>query len=407
MHRVAFGFVLALGGFGIGVSEFLVMGLLPQIATDLLPDLYSSSKESAVAAAGSLSSAYALGVVAGMIVTPLVIRRLSERNALLLCSLSMFVWTVLTALSPSLSVAIALRFLAALTHASYIGVGAMAVAHVFGGKNYGRGSAVVHGGLTSANLVGVPILTALGAVTSWRMMLGASSLFFAAPCIVLLLLGRKLQSIESEGAQHKNLAGTGLSLAGNGRRANRTQLVFAAVAAVLFAAGGFTVVTYVAPVMVWAQHRPALLSTAAAMLLFGVGMNIGNFVAGWLADRNALLAFFASAVSGVLGTTLLLTTTNSFSAGTAMALLGILLGGCSPAAQVLFIRHLPGAPRLASSMPSGTANLGSFTGSLFGAGLLAFSGPQTVVAGACAVLALTALVFGVQQLLYAKHARTA
>src|SRR5690606_40344756 len=77
---------LVCGGFGIGVSEFIVMGLLPQMAADLLPELYAANTEAALAASGGVAAAYALGVVVGVAVTPLVIRRLSERSALLVCA---------------------------------------------------------------------------------------------------------------------------------------------------------------------------------------------------------------------------------------------------------------------------------------------------------------------------------
>ncbi|WP_244303115.1 MFS transporter [Leucobacter coleopterorum] len=138
-------FALACGGFGIGVSEYLVMGLLPQIAADLLPELSRSDPDAALAATGGLASAYALGVVVGMFTTPILTRRFSERGALLACAGGMLLFTLLTAFAPNLTIAIAFRFLSALAHASYLGVGAMAVAHLLGGGRYGRGAAVVHG----------------------------------------------------------------------------------------------------------------------------------------------------------------------------------------------------------------------------------------------------------------------
>ncbi|MGO1809285.1 MAG: MFS transporter [Canibacter sp.] len=391
MQRWVLAAVLALGGFGIGVSEFLIMGLLPQIALDLLPELFRAAPDNALAATGILSSAYAIGVVAGILVTPLAIRRMSERNALLICAGSMLVWTVLTALAPTFAVAVALRFLSALTHASYIGVGAMAVAHAFGTKNYGRGSAVVHGGLAAANLLGVPALTALGAFASWRLILGGASLLFALPLIVIFLVGRNIldRTIESDSSA---------PLQSNATRALSWRLMLLIAATVFVAAGGFTIVTYVAPVTEWTQGDATLVSTAGAMLLFGIGMNIGNFGAGWLADRAAALAFAVATACGVLGVILLITLNGAFVLSAALALIGIMLGGGSPAAQVLFIHHLHRFPRLASSLPSGTANLGSFTGSLFGAGLLAAWGTPAVTLGALFVVLIGVAAFVTQRL---------
>lgn len=375
---------LVCGGFGIGVSEFIVMGLLPQIAADLLPTLYASRPETALAASGGLASAYALGVVAGMVSTPIVIRRLSERGALLVCAGGMLLFTVLTAFAPSLPVALALRFLAALTHASFIGVGAMAVAHMLGHTRYGRGSAIVHGGLAAANLLGVPVLTAMGQAADWRLIVGGASLLFAVPCVALLCVA------PPAGAAYEPGAAVG------GRRTAPGLFVLGA-AAVLVAASGFAVVTYVAPVIGWVQGGGGPLTTAWAMLAFGIGMNLGNFGAGWLADRAAVAAFWVAGGAGAVGACLLLVPGIGWAGAAAgLLLIGAMLGGGSPAGQVLFLRELRRFPRLASSMPSGTANLGSFVGSLAGAGLLAGVGPGALPYGALGLLGIGLLLFAVR-----------
>ena len=379
---------LACGGFGIGVSEFLIMGLLPQIAADLLPELISRQRDVALAATGSLASAYALGVVVGIFTTPLLVRRLSERHALLVCAGSMLLWTLLTALAPTLGIAIVLRFLSALTHASFIGVGAMAVAHLMGSNSYGRGSAIVHGGLALANLVGVPTLTALGEMLDWRIILGACTLFFAAPFAALLMID----------VPHHSHTVAEVSTA----RVRRRSLLLVLVGAVVSAAGGFTIVTYVAPLTLWARGGDAWLSAAVAMLAFGIGMNIGNFVAGLMADRAPGLAFGGAITAGAAGAALLLIPEiGGVGAGLGVLLVGVLLGGQGPAGQVLYLRELSRFPRLASSLPSGTGNMGSFVGALVGAGLLAGFGPVAIPIGAIALLGAGLLIF----VIYSRVAR--
>lgn len=379
---------LVCGGFGIGVSEFIVMGLLPQMAAEFLPGLYAARPDAAIAASGGVASAYALGVVVGMVVTPVAIRRLSERRALLLCAGAMLLWTLLMAFAPTLPIAFALRFLAALTHASYIGVGAMAAAHLLGSNNYGRGSAIVHGGLAAANLLGVPALTALGASWDWRVILGAAALLFAVPFVALLC-------ISPAGPVEYRAVAAGGSVGGGGGFGAR--LIVLALAAVLIAASGFAVVTYVAPVVGWAQGPAGWLTAATGMLAFGIGMNIGNFGAGWLADRAAVPAFLGAAAAGIAGGGLLLAPgLGSWGAAAGMLLIGVMLGGGSPSGQVLFMRELHRFPRLASSMPSGTANLGSFVGTLVGAGLLAGVGPAALPVGALALVALGLLLFALR-----------
>ncbi|WP_241487971.1 MFS transporter [Leucobacter japonicus] len=378
---------LVCGGFGIGVSEFIVMGLLPRIAGDLLPETFAAHPDAALAATGGLASAYALGVVIGMLVTPLLIRRLSERGALLACAGSMLLWTVLTALAPSLGIALVLRFLAALTHASFIGVGAMATAHLLGSQKYGRGAAIVHGGLAVANLLGVPVLTAFGEFASWRLVIGACAVLFAVPVIALLIVPLAPTPLAA--------GGSGASV--GGRRFGGRRLWLTATAAVLVASGGFAVVTYIAPVVAEVQGDRVILTPALAMLAFGVGMNLGNFGAGWVADRAAAPTFLAVALIGVAGGALLLVPgIGAFGAAAGVLLIGVLLGGGSPAAQVLFLEELRRFPRLASSMPSGTANLGSFIGSLAGAGLLAGFGAAWLPVGTLVLAGLGLLVFALR-----------
>ena len=380
---------LAAGGFGIGVSEFLVMGLLPQIATDLLPDLMQGQRNTALAATGGIASAYALGVAVGIFTTPLLVRRQSERRALLVCAGNMMLWTVLTALAPTLPIALVLRFLSALTHASFIGVGAMAIAHLFGSRGYGRGSAIVHGGLALANLAGVPALTALGEIVDWRTILGACALFFAAPFVALLVI-----DVPQMRGESTTVTAT---------RVRKRNIILLFGAAIVGAAGGFAILTYVAPVTLWARGGDTWFTAAIAMLAFGVGMNLGNFVAGLMADRAAGLAFGGSLLAGCAGAILLfIPGVGGVGAFAGVLLVGVLLGGQGPAGQVMYLRELSRFPRLASSLPSGTGNLGSFAGSLFGAGLLASFGAATIPLGAATLLAVALLGF----LAYLRVART-
>lgn len=372
---------LACGGFGIGVSEYLVMGLLPQIAADLLPELSRSNHDAALAATGGLASAYALGVVVGMFSTPILTRRLSERGVLLACAGGMFVFTLLTAFAPTLSVAIVLRFLSALAHASYLGVGAMAVAHLLGGGKYGRGSAVVHGGLAAANLVGVPLLTALGAGGEWRLILGGIvTLFFAVPFVALLLVRPPDEPVTAS-----------VQLGGGVRKRRLTLLISAAV---LSTAGGFVIVTYIAPVVTAARSADVWLTTGLAMFAFGIGMNLGNLGSGWLADRTPGVAFCGAALAGAAGAGLLLVpAAGGAVAAIAVLLVGVCLGGVSPSGQVLYMRELRKYPRLASSLPSGAGNLGSFVGALVGGAILAGSGVSWLPAGALVLIAFALLSF--------------
>ena len=385
---------LVVGGFGIGVSEFLVMGLLPQMAADFLPELYAASPDRAIAASGGVAWSYAIGVVVGMFLTPILLRRLSERATLLWCAGLMAVATLLLAFAPSLPVAFVLRFIAAQTHATYIGVGAMMVAHLQGTNNYGRGSAFVHGGMAVANLAGVPALTALGANVDWRLIMGGAALLFALPFVALLTL-RPVAHAEYAAEQATS----------GGRGGVSRRFIFIMLAAIFFSSSGFVVLTYVAPVAEWAQGGAGWLTAASGMLAFGIGMNIGNLSAGVLADRAAGATFAVTAIAGVAGSVILLIPgTGGVGAAAAFLLIGVAMGGAGPSSQVLYVRELPRFPRLASSVPSGAGNMGSFVGALAGAGLLAGMGPGALPIGALVLGGLGLVLLLGARVLKQRHA---
>lgn len=368
---------LVAGTFGIGVSEFLVMGLLPQIASDLVGPIYRNSPNAAMAAAGGLVSGYALGVVVGTAVAPALLRRLPERAALATCAASMLLFTLLTALAPTLAVAIVFRFLAALTHATYTGMATVLVARLLGKNFHGRGNAIVMSGLTLANLLGVPALTLVGAAhEDWRLALGACCVLFAVPILALALI------------RTPSAASIAAPADGAGSRTTRGAVLLMIVIT-LVTGGGFAVMTYAAPVSSWAQGPTDLVPVAVFMLVFGVGMNLGNVIGGWAADRSAELTVWVCGTFGIVAAGILMIPQHSWAAPMlAMLVVGLVLAGVNPAAMVLYLHELPHRPRFAASLASGTANLGSVLGSLVGAAVLAARGAAAVPFGAVALTAL-------------------
>ncbi|WP_281289146.1 MFS transporter [Leekyejoonella antrihumi] len=371
---------LVCGAFGIGTSEFLVMGLLPQIAASLSGQLYRRSPKAAMATTGWMTAGYALGVATGTVVMPFLLRKSQVRAALIWCAASMMLWTLLTALSPSLPVAITFRFLAALAHATYTGLASVVVARLLGPNHQGRGNAVVIGGLTAANLVGVPLFTAAGSGGAWRVMIGLCSILFAAPVVALVFISLPALSDIPHAAVRA--------------RATTRQSLTLMAAITLLAGGGFAIMTFVAPISRWSEGSVAVLPVAAYMAIFGVGMNAGNVIGGWAADRAAGVSVVCFGAVGITGTVmLLLRLWPGVTTGVGIAMMGILLGGVNPGAMVLYMRELPHRPRLAASLASGTANLGSFIGSLAGGALLATRGVSAAVAGGFALTAIGLLVF--------------
>ena len=370
---------LVCGSFGIGVSEFVVMGLLPQIAADLLPAVFAEDPERAVAQSGAVVSCYALGVVVGLVVTPLVLRRRSLRATLLISAAAMFAGTLATAAAPALGAVVALRFLSAFTHAAYVGVASILVGRMLGPRRQGRGASLVLGGFAIANLLGVPLGTQLGIAGDWRLVLACCSVLFLAPVLALLRAPGWGTDAPSAGR------------AGPGGSGSVPRLATLAVIGTAIATGGFALVTFVAPVAARLQAgAEAPLSVAVCMLVFGVGMNAGNFGGGWLADVSPDGALLTSGVCGAIGAALLcVPAASGATAVLGMLATGLAIGAYSPAGQILFVGAAPRWPRLAASLVSGTTNLGSFAGAAAGGLVLGGFG-----AGAVPLVALALLVVG-------------
>ncbi|MDU5962790.1 MAG: MFS transporter, partial [Dermabacter sp.] len=161
-------FAIAIGGFGIGSSEFVSMGILPDIAHSLLPEQMAVNPEHAIAQAGWAVSAYAFGVVVGAPTVSLLGVKIARPKLIMLLALGLLVGSVLSASMPVFGLLIPARFLAGLPHGAFFGVAALLAADVMGPGNQGKGIALALMGLTVANLLGVPLLTAFGQQLGWR-----------------------------------------------------------------------------------------------------------------------------------------------------------------------------------------------------------------------------------------------
>lgn len=266
-------FALALGGFGIGASEFVTMGLLPQIAGGLLPRLMHLDPELGLARAGRAISAYALGVVVGAPVLSLLAARLNRRRLVIVMAVVLTIATAVSGLMPTFFATTLARFAAGLPHGAYLGVASLIAASIMGPGSEGKGAALALSGLTVANLAGVPLLTALGQATSWRVAYLVIAAVFAATALLLAASVPPHDSHE-RGRMLDEL-----------RALRRVQLwAIVAIAAVGFS-GSFAVFSYIADIGRQVAHLPAgaipwLLAAA------GAGMTIGNVIGGIVADRS-------------------------------------------------------------------------------------------------------------------------
>jgi len=264
---------LALGGFGIGATEFVAMGLLPDLAHDLLPGLSAGAPDLAIARAGWLITAYALGVVVGAPVFAVLSVRLPRKTLLLVLMGVLALGTVASAVLPSFGFVVLARFVAALPHGAYFGAAALVAGRIMGPGNQAKGIAFVLSGLTLANVVGVPVITRVGQLFGWR------TAYLVVAALFLLTLVALSVAVPAQPRP------VGASVRAELRVFRRPQLwLMMGVAAIGFG-GFFAVYTYIAEVVrVEAGLPPAAVPWVLAV--FGLGMVVGNLIGGWAADRN-------------------------------------------------------------------------------------------------------------------------
>ncbi|WP_125099716.1 MFS transporter [Leucobacter chromiireducens] len=353
-HRRAIAlFALALGGFGIGVTEFATMGLLPTIAEDLLPG-FASAPEVEIARAGILITSYALGVVVGAPTVAIAASRMSQ-STLTFWLLGVFVLgSLASALMPAFgSLAIA-RFVAALPHGAYFGVASLLAARLMGPGKQGQGIALALSGLTIANVVGVPLATWLGQLAGWR----AAYVFVAGIFAVTLLLTLAFLP----------------RVPGNPTRTPARELVaftnpriwlMVGVGAIGFG-GFFAMYSYIAEVTTRVAGLPAG-AVPWVLACVGIGMTLGNLLGGWASDRH----LSRTIVWGFCGLIAALIAYAAFAQTPAsLIVLAFLVGFASsvlvPSIQARLIRIAHEAELLGAAVNHAAFNIGNSLGAWLG-----------------------------------------
>lgn len=281
---------LALGGFGIGSTEFVAMGLLPNIAHDLLPQLYARSSTEANAQAGWIISAYALGVVVGAPTIAALAARWPRKKLLLWLLVAFTLGTIASAMAPTFGLVLVARFLSALPHGAYFGIASLVAASLMGRGKRGQGVAFVLSGLTIANVIGVPFITWIGQIHGWRiaylMVAGIFALTFAAVALLV-----PWQAGDPKATMRNELKAFG-----------RLQVWLALLIGSIGFGGFFAVYTYVAPVVTTVTGLTPD-TVPLVLVLIGIGMTAGNILGGWTADRSVergMLLFFGLMLTGLI-----------------------------------------------------------------------------------------------------------
>ncbi|HEX3679762.1 MAG TPA: MFS transporter [Galbitalea sp.] len=350
---------LALGGFAIGCTEFVAMGLLPNIAQQLIPTVYAASPAQANGQAGLLVSAYAAGVVVGAPTIAALAARFPRKTLLLWLLVAFTVLTVASAVLPSFGLVVAARFLAGLPHGAYFGVAALVAASLMGPGNRGRGIAIVLGGLTVANIVGVPAITLLGQVAGWRIAyLGVACIFILTFVAVLLVVP-------------KQPGDPGATVRRELTTFRRPQVWFALAIGAIGFGGFFAAFTYVAPIVTNVTGLSESF-VPIALIIGGVGMTVGNFIGGHVADvslMKGLFAFFGLTALGLVG--LWLTAQTVVGVLVFLFLIGGASSALSPAIQTRLMNVAGDSQTLAAAINHASLNLGNSLGAVLGGAAIA------------------------------------
>jgi DHA1 family arabinose polymer transporter-like MFS transporter len=337
---------LALGGLAIGTTEFVMMGLLPSIATDF---------HISIPQAGYVISAYALGVVIGAPLLTMLGRNVPPKRLLVLLMAMFTVFNVLSAFAPNNTVLFCTRLLAGLPHGAFFGVGSVVASQLAAKGKQAQAIATMFAGLTIANLLTVPLGTYLGQYYSWRYALGGVG---ALGLLTLLAVHFFLPALP---VQEAGDAGAERALL---TRVN-TWLIILITA--IGTGGLFCWVSYIAPLMTDVSRFPPAY-VPYIMMLVGLGMFVGNVVGGKLADRfsplTACFVLLLAMAATLLG--IFFGSENQVSA----LVLTFIAGSCSLALaapiQILMIQSSKGAEMLGASVTQAAFNIGNALGAFLG-----------------------------------------
>ncbi|WP_233565050.1 MFS transporter [Micromonospora musae] len=363
---------LAIGAFGIGLTEFVIMGLLPEVAAD-----FAVTEP----VAGWLISGYALSVAIGGVALTAAVTRLPRKQVLLGLMVLFIVGNLLSAVADSYSMMMVGRVVAALCHGAFFGIGAVVAAGLVAPARRAGAIAMMFAGLTIANVLGVPFGTLLGQHLGWRSTFWAITAIGVVALIGLVLLvpGRPAGAAD---------APTG-GLRGELRAFTHPQVWLSLAITILGFGGMFGAFTYIAYTLTEVSGF-ASSSVPWLLVLFGVGLFAGNLLAGRAADTSLsrTLVVVLTALTVVLAA-FALTAGNKASTIAALVLMGGFGFATVPPLQMRIMHYAQEAPTLASGANIAAFNvgnaLGAWVGGLTIAAGLGYTSP--IWAGAALTLA--------------------
>lgn len=369
-------FALAVSAFGIGTSEFVIMGLLPDLA---------HSFQVSIPKTGILVSGYALSVT---LVSPLValgMARIDRKRALLILMGMFTAGNALCALAPTFLLLLGARILTALSHGAFFGIGSIVAAHLVPRSERAQAIALMFTGLTLANVLGVPAGTALGQAFGWRFAFWALVPigFIAGLGLLRLVPAQPPEKMHLKHEFHAVL---------------RPQVQLVLALSTISSTAMFCILTYIAPILEQVTHlTPAAVTRV--LVLFGMSITLGNLLGARLADWKQmpvvvggmlLLIVIFLAMPFLVG--------RAIPAVTAVALWGCVHFAAGSPLQARIVDQAKGAPNLASTLNQGAFNLGNALGASLGGIMLTEGvGYRYLSLGSAAVISVALLVALVAQ----------
>ncbi|WFA85661.1 MFS transporter [Paenibacillus amylolyticus] len=365
---------LTIGAFAIGMTEFIIMGLLPNVATDL---------NVSIPQAGQLITGYALGVAVGAPILTVFTHKIPQKKLLVLLMCIFIIGNALSVIAPTYGLLISARILTAFAHGTFLGVGSIMATRLVAPERRAGAVSVVLAGLTIANIIGVPFGTFIGQQLGWRSSFGAITIL---GIISLMGIIRFIPVIAQGppanlGQQFRNLV--------------RPQVLLVLLIGALGCGSLFTVFTYITPMLVDISGF-AEQSVTWILVLFGFGVTLGNLVGGRLADWKLMPSLIVNfGILAILLATLTITLENPYLAVITIFFWGVAAFGIMPGLQIRIMNMTREAPLLATTSSHSAFNLGNAAGAYMGGYAITHTGLISVplYAAVIAGLGLLGLLF--------------
>jgi MFS transporter, DHA1 family, inner membrane transport protein len=381
-------YALTAGAFGIGTTEFVIMGLLMQVAADL---------QVTIAAAGLLISGYALGVFVGAPLLTAATSRMPRKAVLVALMVIFTLGNLACAIAPNYPLLMVARVITSLAHGTFFGVGAVVATGLVAEDRKASAISIMFTGLTVATLLGVPAGAWLGLQLGWRATFWAVTGIGVIATVVIATLVPADRSDAAPIAFREEL-----------KAIARPQVLLGLLMTVLGFGGMFTVYTYIQPLLTQVTGFSES-AVSPILLMFGVGMILGNLLGGRFADKRLVPALLGTllALAAVMGLM-----TFVLHSQWAMVLFVGLLGAAAFATvsplQLWVLQKAGGAQSLASSLNIGAFNLGNALGAWLGGVVIAHGAGLTALTWIAALVPASAFLVALWSIaLERKQERTA